>query len=75
MKKNRRIIIIIAAILVALYLLNLFVKYYGDWLWFNNLNYASVFNTMIIAHNFFEFLDYLFDEPNDEAGGVNHYQW
>ena len=49
MKKNRRIIIIIAAILVALYLLNLFVKYYGDWLWFNNLNYGSVFNTMIIA--------------------------
>ncbi|HKI90172.1 MAG TPA: UPF0182 family protein, partial [Draconibacterium sp.] len=49
MKKNRRIIIITAAILVAFYLLNLFVKYYGDWLWFNNLNYASVFNTMIIA--------------------------
>lgn len=25
--------------------------------------------------NFFEFLDFLFDESNDEAGGVNHYQW
>ena len=25
--------------------------------------------------NFFEFLDYLFDESNDESGGVNNYQW
>jgi len=49
MKKNKKIIIIIAAILVAFYLLKLFINYYGDWLWFNNLNYGSVFNTMIIA--------------------------
>ena len=49
MKKNKKIIIIIAAILVAFYLLNLFLNYYGDWLWFNNLEYGSVFNTMIIA--------------------------
>jgi uncharacterized membrane protein (UPF0182 family) len=45
----KKIIIIIAPILVAFYLLNLFLNYYGDWLWFNNLNYGSVFNTMIIA--------------------------
>jgi clostripain len=25
--------------------------------------------------NFFELLDYLFDESNDENGGVNQYQW
>lgn len=25
--------------------------------------------------NFFEFLDYLFDESNEESGGVNNYQW
>ena len=25
--------------------------------------------------NFYEFLDYLFDESNDEAGGINKYQW
>ena len=49
MKKNKKIIIIIATIFVAYYLLNLFLNYYGDWLWFNNLNYGSVFNTMIIA--------------------------
>jgi uncharacterized membrane protein (UPF0182 family) len=49
MKNNKKISIIIAAIVVALFLLNLFLNYYGDWLWFNNLNYGSVFNTMIIA--------------------------
>ena len=49
MKKYKKIIIIIAAISMAFYLLNLFLKYYGDWLWFNNLNYGSVFNTMIIT--------------------------
>ena len=49
MKKNKKIIIIIAAILVAYYLLNLFLNYYGDWLWFNNMQYGPVFNTMIIA--------------------------
>jgi clostripain len=25
--------------------------------------------------NFFEYLDYLFDDSNDESGGVNKYQW
>ena len=25
--------------------------------------------------NFFEFLDYLFDDINDETGGVNNYKW
>ena len=25
--------------------------------------------------NFFEFLDYLFDESNEESGGVNDYKW
>ena len=49
MKNSSKIIIIIAVILVAFYLLNLFLKYYGDWLWFDNMQYGSVFNTMIIA--------------------------
>jgi len=49
MKNNKKIIIIVAAIAAAMIFLNLFVNYYGDWLWFNNLNYGSVFNTMIIA--------------------------
>ncbi|GET34036.1 UPF0182 protein [Prolixibacter bellariivorans] len=49
MKRNRKIISVIVAIIVAFYLLNLFLNYYGDWLWFNNLHYGSVFSTMIIA--------------------------
>ena len=49
MKKNKKIIIIIAIILMVFYLLNLFINYYGDWLWFNNLSYGSIFNTMIIT--------------------------
>lgn len=27
------------------------------------------------VENFFELLDYLFDDKNDESGGVNKYQW
>ncbi|TNE53842.1 MAG: hypothetical protein EP338_09955 [Bacteroidetes bacterium] len=27
------------------------------------------------VENFYEFLDYLFDDSNDETGGVNKYQW
>ncbi len=49
MKKNKKILVIIPVIIVVFYLLNLFINYYGDWLWFNNLEYGSVFNTMIIA--------------------------
>ncbi|MFA7115838.1 MAG: UPF0182 family protein [Bacteroidales bacterium] len=49
MKKSKKILIIIASVLAALYLLNLFLNYYGDWLWFNNLNFGSVFNTMLIT--------------------------
>lgn len=46
---KKRIIILIAALLVAIYVFNLFLSYYGDWLWFDNLGYASVFDTMLVA--------------------------
>ena len=51
MKINKKIIIsiIVAAILVSFYLLTLFLNYYGDWLWFNNMHYGSVFVTMLFA--------------------------
>ncbi len=49
MKKSKKLIITIVVIIAALYLFNLFLKYYGDWLWFDNLGYGSVFDTMIIA--------------------------
>ena len=49
MEKRKRIIILIVAILAVFYLLNLFLKYYGDLLWFNNMHYGQVFNTMIVT--------------------------
>lgn len=51
MKTKKKIIIgiVVAGILVLLYLLTLFLNYYGDWLWFNNMHYSSVFVTMISA--------------------------
>ncbi len=49
MKNSSKIIILIAVILGAFYLVNLILKYYGDWLWFDNMQYGSVFNTMIIT--------------------------
>jgi uncharacterized membrane protein (UPF0182 family) len=49
MKINKNIIIIIAALLLAFYLLTLFLNYYSNWLWFNNMQYGSVFNTMLSA--------------------------
>lgn len=51
MKINKKVFIsiIIAAILVSLYLVTLFLNYYGDWLWFNNMHYSSVFVTMLSA--------------------------
>lgn len=51
MKINKKITIsiIVAAILVSFYLLTLFLNYYGDWLWFNNMHYGSVFVTMLSA--------------------------
>ncbi|MBB3185908.1 UPF0182 family protein [Microbacter margulisiae] len=48
MKKNKPIIIIVT-IVVALFLVSQFLNYYGDWLWFNNLHYGSVFETMLSA--------------------------
>ena len=47
MRKN--IVIVIPAILIAFYVLSLFLNYYGDWLWFNNLHYGSVYVTMFSA--------------------------
>ncbi len=49
MKKGKKLIIIIAVIIAVFYLLNLFLNYYGEWLWFKNQSYESVFNTMIFA--------------------------
>lgn len=44
---------------------------YGQYDWC--INGATRANNQV--DNFFELLDYLFDDSNDEAGGVNKYQW
>lgn len=49
MKKYKNVIILAALIILFVYLFGLFVNYYGDWLWFKNMGYSSVFDTMILA--------------------------
>ena len=52
MKKYTRSIILIVIVLLFLYLFGLFVNYYGDWLWFKNMGYSSIFDTMILSRIF-----------------------
>ncbi len=48
--KVRKIWIILGALIVAgLVLFSLFVGYYGDWLWFQNLGFGAVFTTVLWA--------------------------
>ncbi len=49
MKKLKNWIIIAVIFFALLYLFGLFVDYYGDWLWFGNMGYSSVFDTMLLA--------------------------
>ncbi len=49
MKSKSLLAVLISVVIAALILLALFAKYYGDWLWFKNLGYASVFMTMFWA--------------------------
>ncbi len=49
MKHLKSSIIAAVILIVLLYLSSLFINYYGDWLWFKNMGYSSVFDTMIIA--------------------------
>ena len=49
MKKINKWILLIIILFVLFYVLGLFLSYYGDWLWFKNMNYGSVFGTMILA--------------------------
>jgi uncharacterized protein len=52
MKKYTKTIILIVIVLLFLYLFGLFVNYYGDWLWFKNMGYSSIFDTMILSRVF-----------------------
>ena len=49
MKKLKNWIVLAVVLIVALYLFGLFINYYGDWLWFKNMGYSSVFDTMIVS--------------------------
>ncbi|MEJ2224173.1 MAG: UPF0182 family protein [Syntrophobacterales bacterium] len=46
-KKGTLVAVFIAV--VALVMLDIFVRYYGDWLWFENLGFAKVFITILWA--------------------------
>ena len=48
-KKIKRWILVATGFFLALYLFGLFVNYYGDWLWFKNMKFSSVFDTMIFS--------------------------
>ena len=41
--------VVIFLAIVALIILDIFVRYYGDWLWFENLGFAKVFTTILWA--------------------------
>ena len=49
MNKNINRVIAFAFFILFISLFSLFVDYYGDWLWFKNLGYSSVFETNILA--------------------------
>jgi len=59
MKKFKGAIILVAIVILFLYLFGLFVNYYGDWLWFKNMGYSSIFDTMILS-KVFSFLVFFF---------------
>ncbi|NOZ79441.1 MAG: UPF0182 family protein [Acidobacteria bacterium] len=48
--KSKRSLLTAIVLTVGLFgLAAVFVQYYGDWLWFGNLGYATVFDTMLVA--------------------------
>ncbi|NOY36084.1 MAG: UPF0182 family protein [Chlorobi bacterium] len=49
MKKYKSVIIALVVIVAILYLFSLFMDYYGDWLWFKNMEYGLVFDTILLA--------------------------
>jgi uncharacterized membrane protein (UPF0182 family) len=49
MKFKKGTLVAVFSAVVALVILNIFVRYYGDWLWFENLGFAQVFTTILWA--------------------------
>ena len=49
MKLNKGPLVVVGIAVVVLVVLAIFVHYYGDWLWFENLGFAKVFTTILWA--------------------------
>ncbi|MBN2637917.1 MAG: UPF0182 family protein [Bacteroidales bacterium] len=49
MKKFKNAIIVFVVLAFLVYLFGLFIDYYGDWLWFRQLGYSTVYDTMIFS--------------------------
>ena len=49
MKKLKKPIIIMVLVIFIIYLFGLFIDYYGDWLWFKNMGYGSIFDTIVLT--------------------------
>ncbi len=57
MKKYKNMLFIVILLIFITYLLGLFIDYYGTWLWFKNMGYNSVFDTIVTTQivSFFVF--------------------
>ncbi|MCG6981181.1 MAG: UPF0182 family protein [Deltaproteobacteria bacterium] len=49
MKLKKKFVLIAVVIVAAAVMLTLFMEYYGDWLWFENLGFGQVFTTILWA--------------------------
>jgi uncharacterized membrane protein (UPF0182 family) len=49
MDLKKMLLVVAALVIVALAALSLFVGYYGDWLWFQNMGFSQVFTTTLLA--------------------------
>lgn len=49
MKLKSKIVLLSSLIIALLVLLSIFAGYYGDWLWFRNMGFGTVFTTILSA--------------------------
>ncbi len=49
MKQKKVLLVVGGLIIIALAALSIFMRYYGDWLWFKNVGFGQVFTTVLLA--------------------------
>jgi uncharacterized membrane protein (UPF0182 family) len=49
MKQKKVLLVVGGSAFIALVVLSVFMRYYGDWLWFQNMGFAQVFTTVLWA--------------------------